>query len=279
MIQRLQTFAWDGGYLLERLLDAVRWPVERLVWAVERGLVWPLEDRADGWGVPARAVGVFALGLLAVAAGVLGLLWASGGGTQRVSEASGPPAAPAVKQVATTAAPAATQVLHGGAPDFAAQPKQTGNAGLEAGQPAGAEATAGAGGARATTETVIGSSPGASASDSVAPAGPPATEVASRFANAFVLYETGHETAGVHRSFAATATPQLAHALLSRPPRLPAGVKVPRAKVVNIVPGPHRGDTYTMSVSLLRVGITSELRLEMQRNPKTGKLQVEHAIG
>jgi hypothetical protein len=279
MIQRLQTFAWDGGYLLERLLDAVRWPVERLIWAVERGLVWPLEDRADGWRVPARAAGVFALGLLAVAAGVLGFLWASGGGTQRVSDASRPSAAPAVEQVATAPATAPAQVLHGGAPDFTAQPKQAAAGGLEADRPAGAEATAGAGGAQATTETVIGSSPGASASDSVAPSGPPAAKVANRFANAFVLYETGHVTAAVHRAFVATATPQLTRALLRRPPRLPAGVKVPRAKVVNVVPGPHRGDTYTMSVSLLRVGITSELRLEMQRDPKTGELQVEHAIG
>ncbi len=45
--------------------------------------------------------------------------------------------------------------------------------------------------------------------------------------------------------------------------------------MLNVVAGPHKGDTYTLSVSLLRVGVTSELRLEMQRNPKTGVWQVD----
>jgi hypothetical protein len=44
-------------------------------------------------------------------------------------------------------------------------------------------------------------------------------------------------------------------------------VKVPKAKVLNVVAGPKHGETYTMSVSLLRVGVTSELRLDMQKTP------------
>ena len=43
--------------------------------------------------------------------------------------------------------------------------------------------------------------------------------------------------------------------------------KVPEAKVLNIVAGPKHGDVYTLSVSLLRVGVTSELRLDMQKTP------------
>ena len=43
-------------------------------------------------------------------------------------------------------------------------------------------------------------------------------------------------------------------------------MKVPKAKVLNIVAGPKHGDTYTLSVSLLRVGVTSELRLDMRRH-------------
>jgi hypothetical protein len=54
---------------------------------------------------------------------------------------------------------------------------------------------------------------------------------------------------------------------------------VPKAKVLNVVSGPHQGDTYTLSVSLLRVGVTSELRLDMQRNPKSNKWQVAGALG
>jgi hypothetical protein len=111
------------------------------------------------------------------------------------------------------------------------------------------------------------------------PAGPAATKVAHRFADAFVLYETGQGNAKVRAAFAETATPKLAHSLLRRPPRLPANVKVPKAKVLNIVPGPKRGDTYTMSVSLLRVGLTSELRIAMQRDERSGEWHVGEILG
>ncbi len=101
-------------------------------------------------------------------------------------------------------------------------------------------------------------------------AGPAAIAVARKFSGAFVLYETGHDTDRVKATFHRTATPDLAQALLKRPPRLPANVKVPKAKVLNIVAGPRHGDTYTLSVSLLRVGVTSELRLDMQKAPSGG---------
>src|SRR5262249_17966042 len=97
-------------------------------------------------------------------------------------------------------------------------------------------------------------------------AGPAAIKVAREFAGAFVLYETGHEPPAVKAVFQRTATPDLAKALLERPPPLPADVNVPQAKVLNIVAGPRHGDTYTLSVSLLRVGITSELRIDMQKS-------------
>ena len=71
-------------------------------------------------------------------------------------------------------------------------------------------------------------------------------------------------------AFGETATPALSKALLRRPPRLPANVKVPKAKVVNVVPGPSQGGIYPVSVSLLRVGVTSELRLEMEKRKGDG---------
>ena len=61
MIQRLQTFAWDGGYLLEGLFDAVKWPFERAAWAIERGLLWPLQERSGEWNAPVRIFGVAAI--------------------------------------------------------------------------------------------------------------------------------------------------------------------------------------------------------------------------
>ena len=116
------------------------------------------------------------------------------------------------------------------------------------------------------------STKGAGASISSAPAhrrearpGRRRSQVARRFADAFVLYETGQGDARVRAAFGSTATPALAQSLLRRPPRQPASVKVPKAKVLNVVAGPSSGGVYPVSVSLLRVGLTSELRLEMER--------------
>ena len=69
----------------------------------------------------------------------------------------------------------------------------------------------------------------------------------------------------MRKAFDASASPELSRSLLRRPPRLPANVTVPKAKVVNIVAAPSHGRVYPVSVSLLRVGVTSELRLEMEQ--------------
>ncbi|HEX8958540.1 MAG TPA: hypothetical protein VF770_01825, partial [Solirubrobacterales bacterium] len=109
-----------------------------------------------------------------------------------------------------------------------------------------------------------GSSAAATATLPAAAPSAAAIEVAHRFSNAFVRYETGKATPAVRAAFAETATPKLVHSLLRRPPRLPANVEIPQARVMNVVPGPRLGKVYTVSVSLLRVGLTSELRLSMQ---------------
>jgi hypothetical protein len=112
--------------------------------------------------------------------------------------------------------------------------------------------------------------------------GPPAPKaakrVARRFAEAFVVYEIGGIDTKVRKTFNQTSTKQLSRSLLHRPPRQPASVKVPRAKVVNVVAGPSKGSVYTVSVSLLRVGVTSELRLEMERGVGK-KWQVTNVFG
>lgn len=112
--------------------------------------------------------------------------------------------------------------------------------------------------------------------------GPPAPkaakQVARRFAEAFVVYEVGGIDTKVRKAFNQTGTKQLSRSLLHRPPRQPASVKVPRAKVVNVVAGPSKGKVYTVSVSLLRVGVTSELRLEMEQGVGK-KWQVTNVFG
>jgi len=262
-----QRLVWKGADLLRRIADAARWPFERAVWTIERGVVWPLEERTDSWDESLRAASAGGLALLAAGAVALGALLASGGGsTTQLGEVSAPAPTPAP----LTAQPESESVLHGAAPDFAAATDEAPSK--------GSSAEVGAGTATQTGDTALEGSPQATAAPMVA-AGPAATKVAHRFAGAFVLYETGKTTPKVRATFAETATPQLAHALLRRPPRLPANTEVPKAKVVNIVPGPKRGDTYMMSVSLLRVGITSELRIDVGRDEKSGEFQVEHIDG
>jgi len=262
---------WGGADLLRGVGDAVRWPIERLIWALERSVVWPLEERADGWGAPARAAGATALALLAAAAGVLGLIWASGSGSAgAVREASAP--APAVAP-ATRPEPVAP-VLHGPAPNFKAI--GDGASKVEVASSKGAAEATASSAAKANAAKPGLSTTGTAAP--VVPAGPAATAVAHRFATAFVLYEIGKDSPKVRVAFVATATPRLVHALLRRPPRLPVNVKVPKAKVLNIVPGPKRGDAYTMSVSLLRLGVASELRIALQQDKRTHEWHVQEIL-
>jgi hypothetical protein len=272
---------WLGANALRAVAEVAKWPFERAVWGIERGLIWPLEERTGRWSEPLRATGVAAVALVAVGAGVLGLVWASGGGgaTQQAQQASAPTVAPLTTAATPEEAPAqAAPVLHGATPDFT--PKASAGAKDATSTPtAKAAEEAPKTDTAATTETATTPSAGPATAAKVVPAGPAATKVGRQFAGAFVLYETGRTDTKVRTTFAATATPQLVHSLLRRPPRLPANVKVPQAKVLNMVPGPQHGDTYTLSVSLLRVGVTSELRIDMQRDKKTGEWRVTDVLG
>ncbi|HEU4944263.1 MAG TPA: hypothetical protein VFT10_03790 [Solirubrobacterales bacterium] len=269
MIERIQIYAWDGVEMLRGVPDAVKWPFERLAWVVERGLIWPLGERTASWSRPLRTSGVAALALVAIGAGVLGLRLASDSGTAGEVTAAAPVvAAPVAAQpIEETPAPAAP-VLQGAAPDF--KP--------EADSGASKVASAAAIPAAATPKADA-STPSSSPAAKAEPAGPAALQVARQFAGAFVLFETGVDNEEVRTVFAKTATPQLSRSLLQRPPRLPANAKVPQAKVLNIVAGPQHGETYTLSVSLLRLGVTSELRVTMERDKASGDWQVTDVIG
>ncbi|HEY5052028.1 MAG TPA: hypothetical protein VII45_01320 [Solirubrobacterales bacterium] len=255
---------WGAGDSFRAALDFVKWPFERIAWALERGLIWPVQERTSGWDGPLRAAGLALVIVAAIGAGVAGLIWAApdNGGEARVAQAPAPPRLPIIHQSTKAPAPPAP-VLHGASPVF--EPQATNSVGdisqARAKAPAkapGREPTA----AAPDAPTAKGPS---SAAIAGAPAGPAAIKVAHQFANAFVLYETGDKASEVRGNFLETATPQLAHTLLKRPPRLPADVKVPKAKVLNVVAGPSHGGIYSVSVSLLRVGLTSELRLDMQQ--------------
>ncbi len=265
-----------SGEALKATGEVVRSPFERVSYAVRKRLLWPLEDRAATMGRPARGLSTAAVVLVAAGAGVAGLVWAAPDkpdappASTRVLEASAPIAAAAAPKPERPAEP----TLQGAAPVF-----ETGKAKATAAEvdPAqaivksAAEPDAGPDASAAATAPLAATSSTAAADASKAkrqvdgsPAGPAALAVANDFADAFVLYETGGTDGVVRKGFGATATPALSKALLKRPPRLPASVKVPKAKVLNVVAAPSHGGVYPVSVSLLRIGVTSELRLDME---------------
>jgi hypothetical protein len=270
MKQRLRDLAWDGADLLRAIFDVLRWPFERAFWALERRLVWPLREGSTEIKGRMRTAALGGTGLL-LAAGVAF-------GTVQVLDPS-EEASPVVAAPVSAPAPAATPepfqaepVLQGATPDFTPDASAAATKVADADTVIAAESPDP--GAVASTATSSGVD-----EDEVKDPGPAAIDVAREFSSAFVLYETGRSDAEVRRTFGETATPQLARALLQRPPRLPANVKVPKAKVLNVVPGPRHGSTYTLSASLLRVGITSELRIDVQRDEKTDEWRVTDVLG
>lgn len=203
----------------------------------------------------ARDVSI-ALATVAVAVGggiAVATMLGSDGDEGSAPSAAQAPASPA-PQAAPGPAPAAQpDTLQGVAPNF---------------EGAGADAAKGASSAQAEQAQV---SPTAD-TNSKPSAIPPGAEQngsamnnARDFAGAFVLYEVGKSDGKVRRAFNRTATPTLAKALADRPPRLPDSVQVPTAKVQNVVLGAPTGRRMEASVSLLRLGDISELRLTLTR--------------
>ncbi|MCO5316410.1 MAG: hypothetical protein M9938_09665 [Solirubrobacterales bacterium] len=97
---------------------------------------------------------------------------------------------------------------------------------------------------------------------SPAPKGGP-LRVAHQFATAFTGYEVGGKQAA--RRLGQTASPKLARELKANPPKLPVNGSVPKASVMNVVPGKREGRRLAVSVALVRAGAASELRLGLTR--------------
>jgi hypothetical protein len=259
--------------------------LEGLTLALREHLLWPLEDRLLGLSDGGRAAVAGGAVVVALGVGIGAYSLGASGGSEPVSAPVA--AVPAKTAHPAPAAPAADSdeaepTLHGAAPVF--KPSR-GEGQAKVGDSEGVEdapARAAADTGDPATDTLASSpaakpaeaSASASASSPAAvdgpPAGPAAIAVARKFSDAFVVYETGGEEDAVRKAFGATATPELTKALMRRPPHQPAGVEVPQAKVLNIVPAPSHGSVYPLSVSLLRVGVTSELRLEMEQLKNRG---------
>ena len=243
-------------------LEAAAAPsVEAPAGTVDRRIFPRMRDRfRNRFGTSGRDVFVV-LGTVAVALGVgIGVVAITGphGTTPAAPSVSAPAtSAPATSPPnAAAAAPTAaqTQDLHGVAPEFKASSKAADS------------------NAASATKTQAATAGGTNAKPSSIPAGvtddAAALRTAQNFAGAFVLYEVGKSNPKVRQTFARTATPALAKALRDRPPRLPASVKVPTAKVQNVVLGAKSGKSLDASVSLLRLGALSELRLTLIQRHK-----------
>ncbi|HEX2095792.1 MAG TPA: hypothetical protein VHF50_00290 [Solirubrobacterales bacterium] len=281
MLKRRQINAEPGGRgvrgTLSAFADRLRWPFERLAWGFERWLlwplqervVWPLRDRAAGLGLPnPRTAGAGALTVVAIGAAAVGAIALEGDGggeaplpsADPVAAVAPPPPPPEPEEDEPTG-----PVLQGVEPKFGLD----GGVGVEVqeGDPAAAaELNAGADDeGEAETVPAEEEAGATTSSQKPVPAGPAAMKVARRFSEAFVFYEIGQRPARAMTVFGETATPELATALAERPPRQPASVEVPKAKVLNLVPGPRSGKVFTVSASLLRVGTLSELRLKLTK--------------
>ncbi len=262
--------------------------LEDLSLAVRDRVVWPLEDRFRSLSREGRAIVAGGAVVAALALAIGGYSLVSSGGEE---------SAPASQVVATAPAPAPATpkakpkpepdpTLQGATPVFKAPAKQesskvSSSAPIEEAPAANASRTGNAStDAISSQPTAPGATSSSAADTSVdgPPAGPAAIAVARKFADAFVVYETGGEASVVRKAFKATAVPEVTQALMERPPRQPAGVEVPKAKVLNVVPAPSHDRIYPVSISLLRVGATSELRLEMEQL-KNKQWRVTNVLG
>jgi hypothetical protein len=252
--------------LLLAVADLVRWPFERAAWSFERYLLWPLQERLAGWGPTGRVSGVAALAASGVAAALVAVLVLTGDDAPPQQVATPTRVAIASPEPQPESERPDGPALRGALPSFA-----VGGGEAVGGDTDAPQAEAPASDAKASSQAGSESPPaedGAAATSSSAkpvPAGPAAMKVARRFSEAFVFYEVGKRPERAKTVFGETATPELATALSERPPRLPQGAEVPKARVLNLVPGPRAGRAYTVSVSLLRVGLTTELRLELSK--------------
>ena len=305
------------GMGMRGVFERLTWPIRKLAWKLEERLVWPLGDvirrgpktpaiepvepeaieiapelAPTAWPTPAPVEtgdagepakrfrtpfggridtsvreASLVLGTIAVAigvgVGVASILGNSGDSPQGSSVAVRPAS---VKAPATAAAPSGPATLHGVAPNF------------KASKDSGPSTTA-----KAATDTPAAPVAQTNSKPSSIPAGvadtAAAIQTARGFSGAFVLYEIGKTNAQVRKTFEATATPALAKALAERPPRLPDNANVPTAKVQNIVLGTEKGNEVEASVSLLRLGTLSELRLTLTRKSKKDNWAVSEVRG
>ena len=244
--------------------SALTWPFRKVWWAIEDRLIWPVSDYLSGKqgaratkrsaregdavsrNRPLAWVGATALAMVAIGASAAAVFFYN-----EAEETDSRPVVVRADDPQTVIVPmepatADDPTLEGVAPEF--------------------EAAAGKDGKNSGKLPANAVEPAAKPDD-------PAMSVAHRFATAFTAWEVGRKVA--IREIRKTTTRRLGRELASRPPRLPENAKVPKARVLNVVEGDPKGRRTEASVSLLRAGSASELRLSLIRKGKNGWLVSE----
>ncbi|MGK2932153.1 MAG: hypothetical protein ACSLFD_05210 [Solirubrobacterales bacterium] len=246
-----------------RTPGGLTWPIRRFYWAVEKRILWPISDSfkrftsSFRYRSPMAYIGATMLVTVTGAAIAAAVYFHN--------EAEDGEQAPVVAQtpVETVIAPPTTPApVTSVTPPSEAKPDDT----LKGVVP-NFEKTAGSDKSDKTGDGGVGSR---SADDpyatvvkpAEAPDSPP-LKVAHKFAMTFVDYEVGKK--GVAKDFKKTATTKLAKELKQDPPRQPSNGDIPKASVMNVVKGDSTGESMEVSVSLLRSGATSELRLALEQ--------------
>lgn len=240
---------------------------KRLWWFFEKHLLWPVSDsfrrikRAMSYRSPLAYIGVTVMICVTVGAVATAVYFYDQANTPDQSPvvAESPlgsetvvaPVSPPATATAPPAQPTGDETLQGVVPDFSGPGRSNSGATGDAGQTGSDSDSA----AAALPATVVRPAP--------APKGGP-LKVAHGFAESFVGFEIGERKAT--RELRKNATPKLARELKSDPPRLPSNGQVPKASVMNVVAGKKKGDRMEVSVSLMRSGATSELRLAMEKS-------------
>jgi hypothetical protein len=228
---------WRGGDAMRSALQRAGHATAPLQRLIQTRFTWPLSDAYRARGRKTRMALAASAATLAVAAGAAGAIVAPG-------QAPSPQHTGAARLAPLASTPQASDslVLQGVKPQF-----QPGDA-----------------------------APAPPPEPAAEPTKKPA-QVAWDFAQAFVAYEVGTTDRETSAAFASSATKQLAKALKADPPRLPASGKVPKARVLNVVLGTASKQQVTASVSLVRLGAMSELRLTLNR--VGGQWRVAQVLG
>ncbi len=250
----------------EKAPGRLLWPIRRVGWFLEKYVLWPISDSFQRIGNAFRYRSPLAyIGVTLLVTVTAGAVAAAVYFYEQSGKNDNPAVADSAIQAETVVPPVPTptptpvtdpnagqgsdNTLQGVVPSFAASGTQKKNA------------NSGKQNQQQLPETVVREAP----TPKAAP-----LKVAHQCASTFVNYEVGDKKAA--DKVTKTATSKLAKELKKDPPKLPSTGQIPKATVVNVVRGKKDGDQMAVSVSLMRSGASSELRLGLTREKGDGWL-------